>query len=455
MLITLLRRVAGPPGGVPSTTIQEQRGVTIAFPRRVALLSCVLGLPLGTACTPGENEPPFDMATYLEDAAANVDPAENRFANSALLRAMEVLPPRTNDRERLLLRLAIAEQTLYAGHLEAAIGLLESLRADVADHQASAPESERAPPSFLESLLDFLATAYLRLGERENCIDGVGAVACLVPVPAEGVHTAPRGARASIPIFEELLERNPDNLGARWMLNVAHMMLGTYPTDVPSELLIPELAFRSEHDIGRFRDVAPALGVDDVGHVGGGIMDDFNGDGLLDLMASSWQLRDPLRYHLNRGDGTFERLTGAAGLEGLWGGGNIVQADYDNDGDLDVFVLRGGWLVEGQVNGAIAQGIGQALLESMVYSSDGQPLSGSLLDYALPRATDIPNLETDTFETPSPLNPLGIKGVGELPTVASPVAVANAIVDALSAVDPHIDIPLTSEKIWRALHKKE
>ncbi len=350
MLITLLRRVAGPPGGVPSTTIQEPRGVTIAFPRRVALLSCVLGLPLGTACTPGETEPPFDMATYLEDAAANVDPAENRFANSALLRAMEVLPPRTNDRERLLLRLAIAEQTLYAGRLEAAIGLLESLRADVADHQASAPESERAPPSFLESLLDFLATAYLRLGERENCIDGVGAVACLVPVPAEGVHTAPRGARASIPIFEELLERNPDNLGARWMLNVAHMMLGTYPTDVPSELLIPELAFRSEHDIGRFRDVAPALGVDDVGHVGGGIMDDFNGDGLLDLMASSWQLRDPLSYHLNRGDGTFERLTGAAGLEGLWGGGNIVQADYDNDGDLDVFVLRGGWLVEGQVN---------------------------------------------------------------------------------------------------------
>jgi len=319
-------------------------------PRHVMRVGSLLWLLAGTSCARGDAEAPFDMAAYLEEAASQVDPVKNRFANSALLQAMQALPPRTNERERLLFQLAFAEQTLYAGRLEQAIDLLESLRSDLADHQASAPEVERAPPSFEESLLDFLATAYLRLGERENCIDGRGAVACLVPIPQDGVHPVAGGARASIPIYQELLERNPENLGARWMLNVAHMMVGTYPTDVPPGLLIPELAFRSEYEIGRFRDVAPLLGVDDVGHVGGGIMDDFNGDGLLDLMASSWQLRDPIRYHLNRGDGTFQRRTGAAGLEGLWGGGNIVQADYDNDGDLDVFVLRGGWLLEGQVN---------------------------------------------------------------------------------------------------------
>ncbi|MCH9009447.1 MAG: VCBS repeat-containing protein, partial [Chloroflexi bacterium] len=323
--------------------------MTIAL-RLPALLSCVPLVLAGAACASPDADAPFDMAAYLEEAAAGVDPVRNRFANSALLEAMEALPARTNERDRLLFRLAMAEQTLYAGRLEAAIELLESLRTDLAEHQASVPAAERAPASFLESLLDYLAAAYLRLGELENCIDGMGAVACLVPAPAEAVHTAPRGALASIPIYEELLDRNPDNLGARWMLNVAHMMVGTYPRDVPDAYRIPELAFRSEHDIGRFRDVAPALGVDDVGHVGGAVMDDFNGDGLLDLMASSWQLRDPIRYHLNRGDGTFESFTGAAGLEGLWGGGNLVQADYDNDGDLDVFVLRGGWLVEGQVN---------------------------------------------------------------------------------------------------------
>jgi carbon-monoxide dehydrogenase large subunit len=110
-------------------------------------------------------------------------------------------------------------------------------------------------------------------------------------------------------------------------------------------------------------------------------------------------------------------------------------------------------LVQGQVHGGIVQGIGQALWEGMVYSPDGQPLTGSLLDYALPVAARLPEMITDTIETPSPMNPLGIKGVGELPTVAAPAAVANAVLDALSSFGVrHIDTPLTSEKIWHAMH---
>ena len=113
-------------------------------------------------------------------------------------------------------------------------------------------------------------------------------------------------------------------------------------------------------------------------------------------------------------------------------------------------------LVEGQVHGAIAQGIGQALTEGILYNSEGQPLTGSLMDYALPLADEFPDLILDTFETPSPLNPLGAKGIGELPTVAAPVAVANAVMDALAETGVgHIDTPLTPEKIWRALHKKK
>ena len=110
-------------------------------------------------------------------------------------------------------------------------------------------------------------------------------------------------------------------------------------------------------------------------------------------------------------------------------------------------------LVEGQVHGGIVQGIGQALWEGMVYDEMGQPLTGSLMDYAMPIAGRIPELITETVETPSPMNPLGIKGVGELPTVAAPVAVANAIMDALSPLGiRHIDTPLTAEKVWRAIH---
>ena len=109
-------------------------------------------------------------------------------------------------------------------------------------------------------------------------------------------------------------------------------------------------------------------------------------------------------------------------------------------------------LADGQVQGAVAQGIGQALMEGMAYSPEGQPLTATLMDYALPHAQGMPDMTLETVETPSPLNPLGSKGIGELPTVAAPVAITNAVMDALSGVGVrHIDTPLTSEKIWHAL----
>jgi carbon-monoxide dehydrogenase large subunit len=109
-------------------------------------------------------------------------------------------------------------------------------------------------------------------------------------------------------------------------------------------------------------------------------------------------------------------------------------------------------LLAGQVHGAIAQGLGPALAEVMSYGPEGQPLTGTLLDYMIPAADDVPAITMDIRETPSPTNPLGVKGVGELPTVAAPVAVANAVLDALSSFGVrHIDIPLTPEKLWRAM----
>ncbi len=107
-------------------------------------------------------------------------------------------------------------------------------------------------------------------------------------------------------------------------------------------------------------------------------------------------------------------------------------------------------LAEGQVHGAIAQGIGQALFEGMVYSPEGQPLSGSLMDYVLARADQMPDFILDTLETPSPLTSFGVKGIGELPTLAAPVAVVNAVMDALSQTGVrNIDAPLSPERVWR------
>jgi carbon-monoxide dehydrogenase large subunit len=109
-------------------------------------------------------------------------------------------------------------------------------------------------------------------------------------------------------------------------------------------------------------------------------------------------------------------------------------------------------IVDGQLHGGIAQGIGQALWEGAVYGEDGQLLSGSMLDYALPRAAWLPTFELDETVTPSPVNPLGVKGVGEAGTIASTAAVANAVVDALSPLGiRHLDMPFTPQTVWRAI----
>jgi carbon-monoxide dehydrogenase large subunit len=109
-------------------------------------------------------------------------------------------------------------------------------------------------------------------------------------------------------------------------------------------------------------------------------------------------------------------------------------------------------IVDGQLHGGIAQGVGQALWESAVYGGDGQLLSGSMLDYAVPRASWFPMLELDETVTPSPVNPLGVKGVGEAGAIASTAAVANAVADALSPLGiKHVDMPLTPARVWSAM----
>ena len=109
-------------------------------------------------------------------------------------------------------------------------------------------------------------------------------------------------------------------------------------------------------------------------------------------------------------------------------------------------------IVEGQVHGGIAQGAGQALLEHAVYENDGQLLTGSYLDYALPRAEHLPSFEVGHTTTPSPHNPLGVKGIGEAGTIASTAAIANAVIDALSPFGiTHVDMPLSPQRVWKAI----
>jgi len=111
-------------------------------------------------------------------------------------------------------------------------------------------------------------------------------------------------------------------------------------------------------------------------------------------------------------------------------------------------------LVDGQVHGGIAQAVGQALLEEAVYDDQGQLITGELTDYAIPRAFDMPWMTTARTVTPSPVNPMGVKGVGEAGTIGATPCLANAVADALAPFGvKHVDMPFKREKIWRLMHE--
>jgi CO/xanthine dehydrogenase Mo-binding subunit len=113
-------------------------------------------------------------------------------------------------------------------------------------------------------------------------------------------------------------------------------------------------------------------------------------------------------------------------------------------------------LVRGQVHGGLAQGIGQALLEEVTYDPTGELITGTLNDYAIPKAITFPIFETHHTETQTYLNPLGAKGIGEAATIGSTPATANAVVDALEPFGiTHLDIPATPEKVWRAIQERQ
>ena len=266
---------------------------------------------------------------YLGNAASNHSKSQ-----------LAALPPNAPNVERFELNLLVGSHELLLGenqkaiqHLLDAYNLLPKIRGQVSKERTDAAVFQ-------------LALAYLRLGETENCVHSRASERCILPIRGGGIHQHQRGARKAIKYFTILLKRNPDHLIARWLLNIAYMTIGAYPDDVPQRFLIPPEAFRSDEGFPRFVDVARDLGLNTVNLSGGSIAEDFNDDGWLDIVTSTWHPAGQIRFFRNNGEGTFSEQTKEAGLTGLYGGLNLIQADYDNDGDVDIFVLRGAWLGE-------------------------------------------------------------------------------------------------------------
>ncbi|MBS1526291.1 MAG: VCBS repeat-containing protein, partial [Bacteroidetes bacterium] len=199
----------------------------------------------------------------------------------------------------------------------------------------------------IDNIMPDVAIAYMRLGERTNCMMNHNGSSCIFPIKDGGVHRIKTGSQNAIQVYESILRVHPNDLESKWLLNIAFMTLGEYPDKVPPQYLIPNLNRDTGLKVKPFPNIAHGLGLDIFGRAGGVIVDDFNNDGYLDIVTSGWDLSDPMHYFQNNKDGSFSDLSEQSGLKAITGGLNIQQVDYNNDGKLDIFVLRGAWNSEG------------------------------------------------------------------------------------------------------------
>jgi len=218
---------------------------------------------------------------------------------------------------------------------------------DLLTRPGAAVNSDISSPSANSDLRKLLALAYLRLGERNNCLAHHNHSSCIFPIQGAGIYTDPYLTQKSIELYQSILRADPLDLESRWLLNLGYMTLGQYPAGVPANLLIPGLDKDSSSiKVSAFQDMAMPLHLADQRSMAGGtIIDDFNNDGNLDIVLSSWGWgpEDGMHYFRNNGNGTFTDIATAAGIAGIKGSLNIMQVDYNNDGFTDIFMLRGGW----------------------------------------------------------------------------------------------------------------
>ncbi len=224
------------------------------------------------------------------------------------------------------------------------------------------------------SLHFHLGVAWLRLGETENCCASHDAESCILPLRGNALHARPEGSRTAMAHLRAVLAATPPDdywsHACRWLLSLAAMTLGEHPEGVEERWRLPAQAFESAVDFPEFRERGQELGLDVDGLSGGLVADDFDGDGRVDVMASDWNTRGQLRLLRQTPEGIFEDRTEAAGLSGLLGGLNLVSADYDNDGDLDVLVLRGAWLLEqGRHPNSLLNNRGDGTFEDVTFAA--------------------------------------------------------------------------------------
>lgn len=296
------------------------------------------------------------VAEMLQLLAKHSNPAKNIFLNTQRVEALiaQVQPDAELSASGELVY-SLAQELNRAGRSAEAITEFSRLLRWLEENQG-----QRSDVLLIKKAL---AMAYLRLGEQENCLDHHHASSCLIPFQKGGIHHHQEGSRQAIRHLTDVLKET-DDIHSKWLLNIAYMTIGEHPGKVPQAWLIPLSVFESDQEFSGFQDISMQAGISHFSLSGGVAIADFDGDKYLDIVTSSWGLTDPLCYYRNNADGTFSDHSEAANLVDQLGGLNLIQADYDNDGDVDILVLRGAWL------GAL--GIDEGNLPNSLLRNDGE-----------------------------------------------------------------------------------
>ncbi len=259
----------------------------------------------------------------------------------------------TDLAQRCLLKADLAQQWLRLGDLDRAQSVIAEALA--------ATEREPALRAIRPELVRTRGLIFLRLAEQQNCLGAHCAESCIFPLAGRAQHQHRQAAQAARRDYLEYLEYNPpDRSTTGWVLAILAMALADYPDGVPEEFRFPASYLASDSPQPRFPDVAAEVGVNRLGIAGGVLADDFDGDGRIDLIASSADPQDRLRYYHNQGDGRFAEQAARRGLADQLGGLHLLSADYDNDGDADLLVLRGGWFLrEGRIRKSLLRNDGR------------------------------------------------------------------------------------------------
>lgn len=277
------------------------------------------------------------MMDSMRRIIKNADIFSNPYINAKKARKL-IAQSESNPNDPNLIFQA-CNQLILAGENEKALVQLESLNEYASSIQD--PQKRKEAKSYV---LPLLSLAYWRMAESANCIGGAASGSCILPIKEEYLYRDRKPVEMAIKSIEELLVYFPDDWNHVWLLNVANMARGTYPEGVSERFRIPESEFAPKSDFPYFQEEARDRGISMNGTAGASISEDFNNDGLMDLFVTSWGIKGQCKLFIQTADGQFDDVTEEWGLDGMIGGLNAIQGDYNNDGFQDIFLMRGAWL---------------------------------------------------------------------------------------------------------------